>query len=59
MKIKKGVPSTVKMLVALIAVLPQPRARNLPRDQNPAVIRRSPPPRPLHLVDVLLVIQSA
>jgi hypothetical protein len=58
-KIKKGAPSTVKMSVALLVVLPQPRARNLPRDQDPAITRRSPPMRPLHLVEVLPMRQSS
>jgi hypothetical protein len=53
MKIKKGAPSSVKLSVALLAMLPQPRARNMPRDQDPVVIRRSPPLRPLHLVEIL------
>jgi hypothetical protein len=58
-KMKKGAPSTVKMSVALLVVLPQPRARNLPRDQDPAITRRSPPMRPLHLVEVLPMRQSS
>jgi hypothetical protein len=42
-----------------ISVLPLPSAINLPRDQDPAVIRRSPPPRPLYLVVVLPMRWSA
>jgi hypothetical protein len=52
---------SVAQSIVRMSVLPQvfdlPSLRNLPRDQEPTVIRRSPPPRPLHLVVALLMRQ--